>query len=145
MTQRAEMTVLDSTGTKEITNLVFDDGLAGTASTAVWVKVSNAGTVNTTATRLYCCRADHLVVDRVGEDAEDARTLGKEVIDETWMEARLSALDAWTPLDKDTAYLALGAIIVGASVDVQLRINPASTATTLGTTLFNLILRSTTA
>jgi hypothetical protein len=145
MTQPVIISVLDSTQTYEITQLLFDSGSDGTATSAVEIYAYNAGTVDAATLRLNAIRCDFVRATPAGEESADTNANGGEVVSEAWIEAKLLAGDAWTPIDEYANHLDLGALAAAGVVKVYVRLNVASGASTVGETDFALAFRATTA
>lgn len=64
--------------------------------------------------------------------------LGEELVNETWLEARLGTSGDWTPLDSWSNKLDLGAIAAGSYATFQLRLNAASSYDSTGMIAFAL-------
>lgn len=129
---RINIEVYDSVGTTRITRLRFSGAQIGSATTETVVTVKNGSATTAAASVLLgAIRADYLIADPAGEDAGTTAERGRELVDEHWLEARLLATDAWSPVGETPATsFDIGALAAGASKTVRLRLNvPAGAAT----------------
>lgn len=141
MTAQHTFIATNSAGTREVTGLRFDGLLPGATSSTTTIRILNAGATDATSVTLHACRGDQYFEAAIGEDSDTSARMGKELIDETWLQARVGA-GAWTPLDELANGLSLGAIAAAAYVAVDLRLVVPSAAATFGNVYFNLLLRS---
>jgi hypothetical protein len=139
MMARHEFTILNSTGTIEVTSLNF--GRADVADT-VTLRIANTGTASTTLTNLHAIRADFMAVSQPGQDADDIESMGADLINGAMIEARLSPAGPWTPLNETALLLALGPIAASSYVAVDVRVNIPDGSSLTGPLNFALCLRS---
>jgi hypothetical protein len=144
MTTQCRFLVTESTGATELTHIGWQAPVAGTATAALAIRVYNASaTVNCTDVLLFVVRGDIREDDPAGEDAESTAAMGRELIAETWLEAKIGA-GAWTPLEHGGGSgFSLGAINAAQYVAVSLRLNIAATAASVGEISFGLRIAAT--
>ena len=144
MTTQCRFLVTESTGATELTHIGWQAPVAGTATAALDIRVYNtSATVNCTDVLLFVVRGDIRDDDPTGEDVESTAAMGRELIDEKWLEAKFGG-GAWTPLeDSDGAGFSLGPINAAQYVAVSLRLNIAATAASIGEISFGLRIAAT--
>lgn len=104
----------------------------GTATEPKTFKLVNNDTRNTTANLISAVRGDFLESIPADEDEEISKTIGSELVDESWLEARIGTSGAWTVIDSWANKFDLGAVAAGASIIFQVRINAAIDAESIG-------------
>lgn len=146
MTVRCRTYVTDSTGATEYTHLSWQAAVPGAATSALSVRIYNQETAtNATDVKLWVVRGDLRDDDPAGEGSETTAEMARELIDESWLEAKVGA-GAWTPLNKSSgAGFSVGAIAAGAYVAVDIRLNIPAGAASRGELNWALAIRATTA
>ena len=142
MTDSLNVFITDSTGATEISLLSFAGLIAGSATDAISIRIYNAESSAIATNALAATRIDMRAQTLAGEEAAQARANGLELVDETWLEARLLPTDAWTPVDSWTNKLTLGSIAAGSYVAAQIRVNVPAGASTFGPMAFCVAIHS---
>lgn len=139
---RIDIWCYNAAGTTRISTLKLSGARIGSATDEIVVRVKNVGPA-ASAVLLGAIRADFLATAPAGEDPAVTNERGGELADEKWIEARLSALDAWTPIgEAPEDSLDLGPIASGGIVDVSLRLNTPADADTSFDVYFSLAFRA---
>lgn len=135
--------IANSDGTLEISSLTFAGLEPGTATDPLDIRIYNAEPTTIDANYLIASRIDMIFEQRTGETDADAQGNGLEIIENTWVEARLLESDPWTPIGHpDDGALDLGSITGGEYVECQIRVNVPSDAETFGPVAFCLCILS---
>jgi len=125
-------TYITDTSDNEKFFLQWDKAVAGTPTDPITLRLHNGETIiNTTSNLIRAVRGDLLEAAPAGEDAEISKTIGSELVSESWLEARVGTSGAYTALNAWTSKLDLGAISAGAYATFQVRLNTASDAATI--------------
>ena len=140
---RINIEVYDAAGTTRITQLRFSGAQIGSSTTEKVITVkSGNGSIGAAHVLLGAIRADYLIDDPAGEDAGVTAERGRELVDETWLEARLLDTDAWSPVGETPATsFDIGALGAGVTQTVRLRLNVPSDAETSFDVYFALAFR----
>ena len=106
----------------------------------ITLRLYNDSTEDSTVNYLTAIRGDLIEAGYTipAEETSTKNGLGEELVTETWLEARLGTVGAWTPLDSWTNKLDLGAITAGSYVTFQLRLNVPSSYDSKGMLAFAL-------
>ncbi len=100
---------------------------AGKGASEYDITLTNNDTRNAASLLINACRADLLNKGDLTLTDEEKNGGGYKLINEKWVECRLTALDAWQAIDDWATPFDLGALAAGASVSFQMRVNvPAS-------------------
>jgi len=131
-----DMSISD-TDDKELFYLEWEKANPGTATDAVTLRLHNNETsTNTTVNYLRVVRADFLENKPSSEDSNFSLSIGTELVQESWLEARAGTSGTWTPINAWTNKLDLGAIVAGSYTTFQVRLNVPADASTTGSVGF---------
>ena len=127
-----DMYITDELDSEKFT-LQWNAAKIGVPTDPVTLRLHNGETlINTSTNLLMASRADMMISAFAGEDSDVSNVMGQELIDESWLEARLGIAGAWTALNGWSSKLDLGAVLAGAYVTFQVRLNIPVGATTIG-------------
>lgn len=115
---------------------------AGKGASEYDITLTNNDTRNAASLLINACRADLLNKGDLTLTDEEKNGGGYKLINEKWVECRLTALDAWQAIDDWATPFDLGALAAGASVSFQMRVNVPTSNIDNGRVAFALMVSS---
>jgi uncharacterized protein YjdB len=115
---------------------------AGKGASEYDITLTNNDTRNAASLLINACRADLLNKGDLTLTDEEKNGGGYKLIDEKWVECRLTALDAWQAIDDWATPFDLGPLAAGADVSFQIRVNVPTANTDSGRVAFALMVSS---
>lgn len=115
---------------------------SGADADEITLTITNNDTRNAESVLVNIVRADLLNKGDLSLTAEQLAGAGYQMIDDTWLEVRESAPDAWEPIDDWATPYDVGALAAGASASFEVRINRPALSDDAGRICFAIMISS---